>query len=182
MGKLISIDGMDGSGKTTVINSLLKLKRFKTYNLFKVKGPELKNKSPLHILNRSLKTEQELMRELSSRRDYIQDRSIATTFAYNYKLVYPLYTFQEYKAIMFDHLRKLKRLPDIIIYLDVDPYNAFNRLQGRDNFTIKDLQTLKSLYELVLEYLSNQGIDICRVDANKTKEEVKKEVELCLVI
>jgi len=192
MGKYICIEGIDGSGKTTICNLLAK----ELKNSIVIKEPsdfEIGN-----FIRNSLKEKKEFMnnpfissllffadriylkskiQELKENFDFvISDRCFLSTYAYQRALIKDdrdKLIFEE----IFSLLLKKVEIPDAIIILDVDVETAMSRMikDGKD----LSLYENKSFLEEVLKNYREMDLDLENVyliDANRGVEEIKKDI------
>lgn len=192
MGKYICIEGIDGSGKTTICNLLAK----ELKNSIVIREPsdfEIGN-----FIRNSLKEKKEFMnnpfissllffadriylkskiQELKEKFDFvISDRCFLSTYAYQKALIQDdrdKLIFEEF----FNLLLKKVEIPDAIIILDVDVETAVSRMikDGKD----LSLYENKSFLEEVLKNYREMDLDLENVyliDANRYVEEIKKDI------
>jgi len=192
MGKYICIEGIDGSGKTTICNLLAK----ELKNSVVIKEPsdfEIGN-----FIRNSLKEKKEFMnnpfissllffadriylkskiQEFKEKFDFvISDRCFLSTYAYQKALIQDdrdKLIFEE----IFNLLLKKVEIPDAIIILDVDVETAVSRMikDGKD----LSLYENKSFLEEVLKNYREMNLDLENVyliDANRGVEEIKKDI------
>jgi len=192
MGKYICIEGIDGSGKTTICNLLAK----ELKNSVVIKEPsdfEIGN-----FIRNSLKEKKEFMnnpfissllffadriylkskiQELKEKFDFvISDRCFLSTYVYQKALIKDdrdKLIFEE----IFNLLLKKVEIPDAIIILDVDVETAMDRMikDGKD----LSLYENKSFLEEVLKNYREMNLDLENVyliDANRGVEEIKKDI------
>ena len=66
-------------------------------------------------------------------------------------------------------------MPDIYLYLDVDPKVAYERIKKRG--AIKQLETIDFLYKVGIEYNNLcTATNMIRIDANQNIVEVRKSI------
>ena len=192
MGKYICIEGIDGSGKTTICNLLTK----ELKNSVVIREPsdfEIGN-----FIRSSLKEKKEFMNNpfissllffadriylkgeilrLKEKFDFvISDRCFLSTYAYQKALIKDEKDKLIFEEI-FNLLLKKVEIPDAIIILDVDVEIAMDRMlkDGKD----LSLYENKSFLEEVLKNYREMNLDLENVyliDANRDIEEVKRDV------
>ena len=183
---LIAIEGIDGSGKTTIAYFLKETLEKCGYNvvLFKEPGdspwglfvkeikkitrlkPELELK--LFILDRKYNVKKNILPELKKGKLVILDRYYYSTIAY-----------QGACGLNADLIKKINEKfapkPDLVIILDVQPEKAIERIKKKrkvDKF--EDLKYLRRVREI---FLSIKDENIVVVDANKDVNSVKQDVK-----
>ncbi|MEM0476049.1 MAG: dTMP kinase [Candidatus Aenigmatarchaeota archaeon] len=190
MGKYIVIEGIDGAGKTTISNILVK----ELKNSITIKEPS--NSEIGEFIRNSLESKKEFMKnyiissllffadriqlkekikKLREEYDYIiSDRCFLSTYAYQNALI----KSDEEKKIfnkIFNILLQFVEMPDAIIILDVDVEVALERLKEKKKSIYEEKEFLKK----VLDNYRNFELDLKNVylvDANRNIEEVKKDV------
>ncbi|MEM5880217.1 MAG: dTMP kinase [Candidatus Aenigmatarchaeota archaeon] len=190
MGKYIVIEGIDGAGKTTISNILVK----ELKNSITIKEPS--NSKIGEFIRNSLENKKEFMKnyiissllffadriqlkekikKLREEYDYIiSDRCFLSTYAYQNALI----KNEEEKKIfnkIFNILLQFVEMPDAIIILDVDVEVALERLKEKKKSIYEEKEFLKK----VLDNYRNFELDLKNVylvDANRNIEEVKKDV------
>lgn len=184
--KLISIAGIDGTGKTTQIN---RLKEY--FDSKNVKSEILKVKYlPFHKMkNVSLTTDDlrllmakdfvdyynEKIKELEDYDYLLCDRSKVCLLAYGlgYGLMNPNNVYD-----------KLKETPDsdLLFYFDIDPKVAIERIsKSRSNFeedeTLENLERARMYYSKVF---TDYNFNPVYIDANEKEEEITKKLILSI--
>ena len=165
----IAFDGIDGSGKTTLIRTLQD-KVWNSKKLFLVKLPKAS------ILENAFANELELARkikilEIGEDILVVQDRSILTTLTY---------TSLENEATDLDlekHLATLgANVPKVIIYLDCPPEVVWKRKS--DMYSLDFLKELYNGYETAIQLVDEvvENTKIVRINATKPLEEQIEEV------
>lgn len=190
MGKYIAIEGIDGSGKTTICDILVK----ELKNSILIKEPSY-NEIGKFIRN-SLENKEEYMkdflistllffadriylkkeiRKLKEKYDYIiSDRCFLSTYTYQNALIKNKEEKKKFNKI-FNFLLQNIEIPDAIIILDVDVDVAVKRLKEKK----KSIYEEKNFLEKVLENYRNFKLElknIYLIDANRSIEEVKNDV------
>ena len=180
---LIAVEGIDGSGKTTVVRFLIEELRKRGYDVVAFKEPTdseygrrirqiLKERkvSPeeelkLFIKDREFNVRNNILPALKSGKIVIMDRYYYSTIAYQGAL-----------GLDVEMIRKLNEQfpkPDLVIILDVSPETALKRIKAKrrpDRF--KDLEYLRKVREIFLSLKNNVVV----VDAERNIEDVKRDV------
>lgn len=185
--KVIVIEGIDGSGKDTAIESLVKY--FKTKNLKvsvlkslsgKILGPVIREKLQDPNTNKKQLTSmfiaelfevEEVLKNKLETYDYvICNRWIYSTMAYNSN------SLAEMNAIMV--LSATEVQPDYIFYLDIPVDVAIDRISVRNKkeiFENKDkLEQVRDNYEIISSLRSIKNF--IRIDATQKAIDVAKEI------
>jgi len=193
-GVLITVEGIDGAGKTTVCNRLYEYMMEKGYNVELIREPGgtqigerirgiLLDKNSLnmnritelllYIASRAQLVSEKVMPLLMKDYIVICDRFIDSTYAY-----------QGYaRGFSFEMLQYLNNLslqgisPDLTIFLDIKPEIALLRKKGNeDRFELEDLEFHQKVYRgyKELEMLFPERIK--RVDAERSLEEIVVDV------
>ena len=180
---LIAVEGIDGSGKTTVVRFLIEELRKRGYDVVAFKEPTdseygrrirqiLKERkvSPeeelkLFIKDREFNVRNNILPALKSGKIVIMDRYYYSTIAYQGAL-----------GLDVEMIRKLNEQfpkPDLVIILDVSPETALKRIKAKrrpDRF--EDLEYLRKVREIFLSLKNN----IVVVDAERNIEDVNRDV------
>jgi len=170
--KIILFEGLDCTGKTTLIERLAKERPCvivpvkgrlmeiikKSYNLFK-KNPPLNS----HLFNHKMRENQ--IKKLKTDKLIILDRNILTTIAY--------YSVLLEKDLSY-LLKKMKIQPDLIFYLRVNPKSRKKRFGSRKEKGINEeyfqkgklidekyISLLKNFKQAIVIDTSNKSIDQC---------------------
>jgi len=192
MGKYICIEGIDGSGKTTICNLLAKelknsvvIREPSDFEIGNFIRSSLKEKkefmnnpfiSSLLFFADRIYLKNEILR-LKEKFDFvISDRCFLSTYAYQKALIKDEKDKLIFEEI-FNLLLKKVEIPDAIIILDVDVEIAMDRMlkDGKD----LSLYENKSFLEEVLKNYREMNLDLENVyliDANRDIEEVKRDV------
>ena len=180
---LIAVEGIDGSGKTTVVRFLIEELRKRGYDVVAFKEPTdseygrrirqiLKERrvSPeeeldLFIKDREFDVQNNILPALKSGKIVIMDRYYYSTIAYQGAL-----------GLDVEMIRKLNEQfpkPDLVIILDVSPETALKRIKAKrrpDRF--EDIEYLRKVREIFLSLKNNVVV----VDAERNIDEVKRDV------
>lgn len=198
MGLFITIEGPEGSGKTTVakmITERLKMEGYPVVYTREPGGVEIAEKIRdiiLDVNNTKLDSRSEALLYAASRRQHlvekvepalaegkiiICDRFIDSSLAYQ----------GHARGLGIDEVFEMnmfainKRLPDLTILLDIDPQEGLNRINKNRSGELNRLD----LENLSFHQKVHEGYEILKtkyakrfsiVDANKSKEEVFKQV------
>jgi len=195
----ITIEGIDGSGKTTLVNSL----KEKFQNIHFTREPT--DKFPLANL-KTLSTPSnsfynfflftydrlEHQDEINKYGNVISDRYLASSIAYEGPMLEKLFPDRRETVSWMMEVSKMLRLPDMIIYLDASLPVALKRLRNsRKNLNFrgkqlsmleeeKGLEAIKNYYEYFLdniEMFTSKQIMIEKIDANSSIEDVLYKAE-----
>ena len=199
VGKLIVYEGIDGCGKDTQINLMndkLKSLEYDTIVLSNVSDSPI-GKSIREVLSNKeyyissmqmaclflselFLVDKQIKEYLNNGKTVIMSRWFYSTLAYAGDKL------NDYLAIK-DISDRLICKPDYLIYLDIDPEIAMERITKRDDTTDKKLELYENTsrlarihnkYELVLDMVSFEMkyTNIIKVDASKTIEEVFTDI------
>ncbi len=181
---LIAIEGIDGSGKTTIANYLSKLLKGMGYDVVVLKEPsdseygkklkELNTRLPpeeeckLFLLDRIEDVRNNILPALKSGKIVIMDRYYLSNIAY-----------QSARGLDPEKIRmeneKIAPKPDLTIILDLDPEVALERIKSRGVFSpFERLEYLREVRRNFLRFADDRSVII---DASKSLDEVKREVE-----
>lgn len=196
----INIEGIDGSGKTSIINYL----KTKFNNIYFTKEPtdnfefnKLKKLDNEYdsIYNFFLFTYDRLnhQKDLEENKDniIISDRYIASSIAYEGPLIDKFFNNIDETIKWILYVSKMIKLPDIIIYLDLDIDIAMERIKNnrknlnKNNKILsileekKNLENVKIYYDYFFRNLNkfvDKKIDIIKLNANRNKNEIFYDV------
>jgi len=183
-GRFIAIEGLDGSGGTTQVEILRRW--LETQNLTAVKTYEPSSGPAGQLIRQALRGEVDLGDRVlpylyaADRRDHvdtviepalkrgdwvISDRYLASSLAY------------QSSAMLFEHVAELNAhfpLPDLTIYLDLDPERCIERIKVRgvapDRF--EQLDRLKVIQEAYRKALAWRSGHVVVIDADRPVAEV----------
>ena len=195
----ITMEGIDGSGKTTLINSLKPVfpdfhytkeptDAFQFGDLKKLSSPENS------FYNFFLFTYDRLnhQRELRSNKKIICDRYLASSIAYEGPMIEKLLGDQNATVRWMVNVSKIMLMPDIIIYLDVDINTAVDRItasrkdlnfRGRQLSILEErhgLSCIKKYYDYFLDNISEfieKPVDVIKINANDPASFVLEKVQ-----
>jgi dTMP kinase len=180
---LIAIEGIDGSGKTTIAKFLAEELRRRGYDVVVFKEPtnsEYGRKIRQILKNRCVNPEEELElfirdREFDVRENILpalKEGKIVVMDRYYYSTV----AYQGALGIDVDYIMKLNEKfpkPDLVIILDVSPETALKRIRAKrkpDRF--ENLDYLRRVRQIFLNLKNNVVV----VNAERDVDEVKREV------
>ncbi len=182
---LIAVEGIDGSGKTTIVKFIEGELKKRGYDVVTLKEPtnsEWGRRVKKIIRDRSVKPEEELKlflkdREfdvknniipaLKSGKIVIMDRYYYSTMAYQGALGLDVEKIKEMNE-------KIAPKPDLVIVLDIKPETALERIKKRGDKPnrFEDLEYLKKVRKIFLSIKDN----IVVVNAERDLEDVKRDV------
>jgi dTMP kinase len=194
-GKLISFEGIEGVGKSTTINSIKKILETKGLSVFCTREPggtkygeSLRN---ILLNNKSvISPEAELLLLFSARRQHIEevikpqlakgkwilcDRFIDASIAYQGygKKV----NIKKIDLLISNFTENI--LPDLTIFFDL-PYDLakkrFPKSKKKDRFETLDDHFFNDVYKGYLKQVNKNKKRIKKIDANKTKSEVRDQI------
>lgn len=195
----ITVEGIDGSGKTTLIKALRVVfpdfyytkeptDEFQFTDLKKLNSPENS------FYNFFLFTYDRLIhqKDLKKNKKIICDRYLASSIAYEGPMIEKLLGSRKETVQWMVDVSKMMLVPDVIIYLEVDIDTAMSRIETSRknlNFNGKQLSMLeeknglygiKEYYDYFLDNISEfieKSVDIRRIDASKSKSYVLEQVQ-----
>ncbi|AZP36404.1 Thymidylate kinase [Candidatus Annandia adelgestsuga] len=199
--KFIVVEGLDGSGKTTICNYIKKI-----FEIFNIKiiitrepGGTPLNEKIRHIIKKKNKNEiisdkAELLMFYALRAQsleyvikpslkkglcVISDRHDLSTYAYQ---GYNIKNKKIIKKISSYVLDKVK--PDITLFLDIDPKISINRIIKRgklDRIEKKSLKFFTKVRKRYLKIIKKDKKKIKIINTNKSIHKVKKEIKILLL-
>ena len=195
----ITVEGIDGSGKTTLIKALRVVfpdfyytkeptDEFQFTDLKKLNSPENS------FYNFFLFTYDRLIhqKDLKKNKKIICDRYLASSIAYEGPMIEKLLGSRKETVQWMVDVSKMMLVPDVIIYLEVDIDTAMGRIETSRknlNFNGKQLSMLeeknglygiKEYYDYFLDNISvfiEKSVDIRRIDASKSISYVLEQVQ-----
>jgi dTMP kinase len=197
---VVEIEGLDGSGKTTGLKYLveqLTAKGFKVLSTREVGSTHIPVCADLRkiVLNPELTLDgttmefifaamrienQKFYKSVEEEYDFIiSDRGWLSHLAYTDQNVSNEFTQAFYKGIV----APLTKLPDKILYFDIAPATAFERMQKRgelpDSIEKKGAVFMERVAKSFKSHMMSYGVfsRISHVDANKTLAEVQTELD-----
>lgn len=182
-GKLITFEGIDGSGKTTIakiLHSKIEKSIFTTEPTDSWLGKSVKKaleekRDAITIAFLFLADRNEHIKEikkwLNEGKIVICDRFIDSTFAYQKEHI-KMDSVEEW----LDWLHKPFFIkPDITFLLVIEPRKAIERIKDRKLIVYEDEKFLEKVQENYLEIAKKEKDRIVIIDAEKSKEEVVEE-------
>ena len=182
---LIAIEGIDGSGKSTIANYLKEELEKEGFRVVVYKEPtnSVHGQKIRQSFNNRLDAHKELELFLLDRKHDVE-KNILPALKKGYIIVmdryyYSTIAYQGARGIDIDKIKKMNEKiapkPDLVIILDVKPEIGIRRIKERGDKPNKfeDLEYLEKVRKIFLE-LKDDNIVI--VDANKNIEFVKNEV------
>jgi dTMP kinase len=180
---LIAIEGIDGSGKTTIARFLEEELKKRGYNVVRFKEPtdseygrkikqilkerivSPKEELELFLKDREVDVRDNILPALKEGKIVIMDRYYYSTIAYQGAL-----------GLDVEEIKKLNEKfpkPDLVIILDVSPETALKRIKAKrkpDRF--EDLNYLRRVRDIFLSLRDNVVV----INAERELEDVKREV------
>lgn len=186
---LIAVEGIDGTGKTTISKFILELLSKKGFECVLLREPgdsiygkkirnSRKRLSPeeeieLFMRDREEDVKKNILPALKEGKIVIMDRYYYSTIAY-----------QGARGIDTEKIKEMNERiapkPDLVILLDADPEKVVERIKARGYLTpFEDVDYLRKVRKIFLSYADENFVV---VDASKPLEKVKDEVKavLCL--
>ena len=180
---LIAIEGIDGSGKTTIARFLEEELRKRGYDVVRFKEPtdsEYGRKIKRILKERKISPEEELELFLKDREVDVRDNILPALKEGKVVIMdryyYSTMAYQGALGLDVEEIKKLNEKfpqPNLVIILDVSPETALKRIKTKrkpDRF--EDLSYLKRVREIFLS-LKN---DVVVINAERELEVVKREV------
>ncbi|MCB1192023.1 MAG: dTMP kinase [Leptospiraceae bacterium] len=188
-GKFIVVEGIDGSGKTTLVNSVYQKLIKANFPIAKFSEPTdfptgflirkfLRNEIALSkdkqleafLEDRSISLQNNVYPSLNSGKHVLLDRYFYSTCAYQSDNKYSP------SFILNLNLEKGFPLPDLVIYLDISPQAALDRINKRKE-TKERFESLDFLTKVHEAYNQVLEPDTFRVDAGMDATELSAVVE-----
>ncbi|TJX13197.1 dTMP kinase [Tissierella creatinini] len=190
-GKFITLEGPDGSGKSTLINLISEYMKNKGISFIITREPggtpigeEIRDiildnnntnmgaetEALLYAAARSQHIHEKIIPALSEGKIVISDRFLLSSLAY--QGVGRGLGIENVKMINDFGLRGI--YPDLILFLYIDPEITLERKTtlGGDRLEKEGKDFHKRVYEGYIELLKKYPKNICKIDASKTVEEV----------
>lgn len=180
----ISFEGVDGSGKTTVIKKL-KRKLRKTYNkdtFIYTKEPNYgsfgKKINKILLKNKELNPETELLLFNAIRKEHLSNldysKHIICDRFYDSTVAYQHYG-EKVKLTKINNLHKNfcnNFLPDLTLFLDINPEISLQRKIRKNKYDELDINFHKNVYNGYLKIVEESSNRIVKIDANKNLKDV----------
>lgn len=195
----ITIEGIDGSGKTTLTNSLRE--KFPEFHFtreptdnFQFANLKTLNSPHNSFYNFFLFTYDRLEHqdEIKAYKNVLCDRYLASSIAYEGPMIEKFFQDRDETIKWMINVSKMLKMPDMIIYLDVPLQVALKRIKNnRKNLNFrgkslsileesKGLKNISEYYEYFFENISvfmEMPIKIERINAGRTSEYVLEKAE-----
>lgn len=180
---MIAIEGIDGAGKTTIAEELVKFLKENGYDALLLKEPSesiygqkirssAERLTPeeelrLFLLDRELHVKEKILPALSEGKIVVMDRYYYSNIAY-----------QSARGIEAEKIREMNEKfapqPDLVIILDLPPETAMRRIEPRGKPTaFESIEYLEKVRENFLRLADDRAVV---VSAEKPLEDVKKDV------
>ena len=189
VGKLVVVMGIDGSGKTTLINNIKQcsenIPRIKPMSIFKdsVFTRELEQVAELNGKTRR-EMYSSILRSIVWRNDLINNTLLKVVpelengnivILDRYYLCNKIYSnFDEQNLSHMDKLFEILPKPDLGLYLDVKVDIALDRIEkrGLKKSPYETKENLNKLRNKYLEHIVQEQYSILKIDANLSEKEV----------
>ena len=193
-GKLITLEGMDGAGKSTHISTiiaLLKKKQLEVVSTREPGGTILGEQLRTLLLHTEMHAETETLLMFAARREHIS-QVIAPALARGAYVVSDRFTDATYayqcgaKGVLQSKIEQLELWvqgdlqPNLTLLFDVPAEVSLQRLslaRAPDKFERENLAFFKKLREAYLNRARSNPVRFCVINANQTLDIVKKLVE-----
>lgn len=194
-GKFISFEGGEGSGKTTIIQTLIQELIADGYDVVSTREPggsdiaEQIRAVILNVSNTKMTKETETLLYAASRIQHLKEKVLPAleegkvVICDRYldsSLAYQGYARGVgFKEVLQANIFASKHLPDITFFIDVDPDIALGRLAYRSKIDRLDLESLdfhKKVYEGYIEVCNQYPSRIKKIDGNRSLEDICEDV------
>ena len=196
-GKFITVEGLEGSGKTTVVKYIkeyCKNKKLKIVNTREPGGTFLSEKIRDILITsfteETLTPQAELLLMYASRiqhiNQFIKPNLKNGTWVISDRFNWSSFAYQGGgRNLGFDEIKKLDTLvlsdftPDLVIYLDIDPHTGLNRIKSRQNIDRIEQENTDFFTrsrEIFLKLADNNSTYSVIINGSKNKEEVRSEI------
>ncbi len=184
-GFFIVLEGIDGSGKSTHRRLLAERLREQGYEVVETREPSdgpigrlLRERSEqgfrfspsvealLYAADRLHHVEEVIKPALRAGRIVVSERYLHSSIAY-----------QGAGGVNVDWIRTLNHYtlePDLVVFLDIEPETALERLKGRRLTAYEDYETQRRVREIYLRLV--EAGELVRIDAERPVEEVHEEL------
>jgi dTMP kinase len=189
----ISIEGLEGSGKSSVIKFLVKLLKKKGFKVKVFREPgstkigEKIRKILLDKKNKNISPYTELLLYLAARTQLIEEKLKKALNFYDFVICDRFFdstlVYQGYASGLGEIAYRVTKLfslgivPDLTILLDASVEEALERIKNKDRMESKPLKFHKRLREGYLWLAKKNPRRIKIVDANTNLKEIFKKVE-----
>ena len=198
-GKLITLEGMDGAGKSTHISTiiaLLKKKQLEVVSTREPGGTILGEQLRTLLLHTEMHAETETLLMFAARREHIS-QVIAPALARGAYVVSDRFTDATYayqcgaKGVLQSKIEQLELWvqgdlqPNLTLLFDVPAEVSLQRLslaRAPDKFERENLAFFKKLREAYLNRARSNPVRFCVINANQSLDNVKKLVEKAISI
>ena len=191
-GYFIVFEGIDGSGKTTVLNRCFDYLTSKGYSVIKLYEPTNgtfgKKIREISFKNRNdLDIEEELSLFVEDRKENIE-RNIKPALAQNKIILldryyYSTIAYQSASGIDKNHIYKLHRQfiiePDLVLIFDLNPETSISRIMKNREGKANDFEKLDYLRKVRNNYLEFKNKNVYNINAHENIESVfQKSLEI----
>ncbi|MCS7143170.1 MAG: dTMP kinase [Aigarchaeota archaeon] len=183
-GALIVVEGIDGAGKTLNARWIVRYLRRRGREVIYTKEPTdgaigrlLRDWTPrrvadprvdallfsadrLHHLRRVIEP------EIAKGKVIVSDRYMYSTIAYQGAMLKDRGWVEE--------LNRFARIPDLSIYLDVDPELGLRRKMGVRRYSEEDVEILRRVRKVYLELVNEEELE--SIDANRDLDQVREDI------
>ncbi|MGN1398866.1 MAG: dTMP kinase [Erysipelotrichaceae bacterium] len=194
-GLFLSIEGCDGSGKTTACTAVIERLKQEGYDVIYSREPggsdiaEQIRRVILDVNNTAMDSRTEALLYAASRRQHLVEKIIPALndgkIIICDRFIDSSLAYQGYaRGIGIEEVLKINQFsiegyfPDLTIYYDIDAQTGLNRISGRNNLDRLDVESLnfhKQVhrgYEIVCQLFPDR---IKVIDASLSKEEVSQQ-------
>lgn len=193
-GKLITIEGIDGSGKTTITSALVKeTKKFSNREIVKTKEPTdtWLGKTIQKGLEREVDPlaeaflftadhiehlEEVIKPALDRDKVVISDRYSDSFYAYQGTTLEEKEEINEPIDYLLDLRNDFTIKPDLTIFLDIDPETAVERV-GDSEVKFENIAFQKKVRDKFKELIDRERDRFYVIDGSRTKKEIIKEIK-----
>jgi dTMP kinase len=191
--KFITIEGLEGSGKSSVINFLRILLKRKGYSVLILREPgstkvgEKIRKILLDKANTKLSCHTELLLYLAARTQLIEEKLISAFKRYNFIICDRFYdstlVYQGYALGLGEIVFKAVKMfslgikPDLTLILDVPAKAGLARIRNKDRIESRPLKFHNKLRKGYLDLAKKYPKRIKIIDADSNLEEIYKKVK-----
>lgn len=193
-GKFITLEGMDGAGKSTHISNIIQILQAHGHEVISTREPggtALGEKLRELLLHESMHPETETLLMFAARREHI-DQVISPALARGAYVLSDRFTDATYayqcgaKDVAVSKIQLLERWvqadmqPDITLLFDVPVEVSLSRLataRTPDKFELENAEFFTRIRHAYLQRAIENPTRFRVIDANKPLEEVKKSVE-----